>query len=189
MLRNIPLIGGALAESATGEAPRDSLSLTPQQLDKAGGQLRDRFRGCATCLRIMCLSDFDEQSGFCAEDSPRREAQQAGAMLRGFASALGFGEVARMASNAARRAIAQTAHCQKDGTLANPGTKFCPECGSPMVQPAVDSCPACGREAHGAKFCPECGTKVVWTVVGACPKCGAHTGSAKFCPEYGTKLG
>ncbi len=44
--------------------------------------------------------------------------------------------------------------CPKDGTLAAPGTKFCPECGSPMHQPVDQCCPKCGTETHGAKFCP-----------------------------------
>ncbi len=193
-LRGIPLVGGALAERATGEDPRYTLSLTPQQLDKAWGQVKDRFRECPTCLRIVCISDFDEQSGFCAEDSPRRDeiaeaqAEQAGAILRGVASAFGLGDVARMASDAAKKAAAQTARCPKDGTLAPAGTKFCPECGSPMIQPVADACPNCGSPTHGAKFCPECGAKLERPPAGICPKCGAQAGSAKFCPECGTRL-
>jgi hypothetical protein len=193
-LRNIPLVGGALAEGSAREDPRYTYSLTPQQLDKAWGQVKDRFRECPTCRRIVCLSDFDEQSGFCSEDSPRREelaeaqAEQAGAVLKGFATALGLGGVAKLASDSVRKATLNTAHCPKDGTMAPAGTKFCPECGSPMVQPATDACPNCGKETNGAKFCPECGTKIERAAAGVCPKCGAQTGSAKFCPECGNKL-
>jgi hypothetical protein len=193
-LRNIPMVGGALAESATREDPRYAVSLTAQQLDKAWGQVRDRFRECPTCRRIVCLSDFDEKSGYCTEDSPRRDeiaeaqAQQAGAMLKGFASALGFGDIARRASDAVREATEQAARCPKDGHLAPAGTKFCPECGSAMIQSAADLCPRCGKETGGAKFCPECGTKIERAAVGVCPTCDAQTGSAKFCPACGTKL-
>lgn len=193
-LRNIPLVGGALAENVAGEDPRYTMALTAQQLDKAWGQVKDRFRECPTCLRIVCLSDFDEQSGYCAEDSPRRdaiaqaEAEQAGAALRGFASAFGLGEVVQRASQAAKQATSGMARCPKDGTPAPAGTKFCPECGGPMVQPASDACPSCGAQVHGAKFCPECGTKVERAAVGLCPSCGAESKGAKFCPECGTKL-
>ncbi len=45
----------------------------------------------------------------------------------------------------AQQAAELSARCPKDGTLAKPGTKFCPNCGA---------------DAKGAKFCPECGTKL-----------------------------
>ncbi len=142
----------------------------------------------------MCLSDFDEQSGYCNEDSPRRaeiaeaEAEQAGAVLKGFAGALGLGDAFKRVSEAAKQATTNVARCPKDGMVAPVGTKFCPECGSPMVQPPVDACPNCGKETHGAKFCPECGTKIERADAGVCPACGAETKGAKFCPECGTKL-
>ena len=194
LLRNIPIVGGAIASGATQEDPRHTLHLTPQQLEKAWQQVQNRFRECPTCSRIVCLSDFDEQSGYCTEDSPRRgqiaqaQAEQAGAVLKGFASALGLGEVVKRASDAAKQSTTAMARCPKDGTMAPAGTKFCPECGSPMTQPAVDACPNCGKETHGAKFCPECGTKIERAAAGVCPNCGAQTKGAKFCPECGTKL-
>jgi ribosomal protein L32 len=194
LLRKVPLVGGAMATSVTGEDPRYSYSLTPQQLEKAWEQVKDRFRECPTCSRIVCLSDWDEQDGYCSEDSPRRieiaqaEAEQAGAVLKGFASALGLGDIVKRASGAARQATENMARCPNDGTLAPAGTKFCPECGNPMVQPAVETCPNCGSETHGAKFCPECGTRVAKAPAAVCPSCGTDTGGAKFCPECGTKL-
>jgi hypothetical protein len=194
LLRKVPVFGGSIADSVTGEDPRYTVDLSAEQLEKAWNQVKDRFRECPTCLRVLCLSDFDEQSGYCAEDSPRRaqiaeaEAEQAGAMLKGFASALGLGEVMKQASGAVKQATTNMARCPKDGTLAPAGTKFCPECGGPMVQPVVDACPNCGKETHGAKFCPECGTELKRTPVGACPQCGAETKGAKFCPECGAKL-
>jgi ribosomal protein L32 len=142
----------------------------------------------------VCLSDFDEQSGYCNDDSPRRtaiaeaEAEQAGAALKGFASALGLGDMMKQASATARQAATNMARCPNDGTLAPAGTKFCPECGTAMLQPASDPCPNCGAETHGAKFCPECGTKLQRAAAGVCPNCGAETHGAKFCPECGTRL-
>jgi ribosomal protein L32 len=146
----------------------------------------------------VCLSDFDAQSGFCQDDSPRTteineaRGEQAGAALKGFASAFGLGDVAKKVSEAAKSAASaseQLARCPNDGTMAAPGTKFCPECGAAMIQPASDKCPQCGTETHGAKFCPNCGAKVEKApVLTNCPKCGAETKGAKFCPECGTKL-
>jgi membrane protease subunit (stomatin/prohibitin family) len=146
---------------------------------------------------VVCVSDWDEVSGFCSEDSPRRDAiaeaqaEQAGAMLKGFASAFGLGDAVRQATEAAKQAQSGAARCPKDGTLAPAGTKFCPNCGSPLVQPAPPApaavCPNCGADTKGAKFCPECGTKQE-AKPAVCPNCGAETKGAKFCPECGTKL-
>jgi len=194
LLRNIPLVGGAVANRVESEDPRYIYSLTPQQLEEAWQQVSNRFRECPTCARVVCLSDFDEQAGYCTEDSPRRDdiaqaqAEQAGAVLKGFASALGLGQVMKQATEAVSQAGKNVARCPKDGTMAPAGTKFCPECGSPMTQPAVDRCPNCGKETGGAKFCPECGTKIERAPAGVCPSCGAQTKGAKFCPECGTKL-
>ena len=199
LLRRIPLVGGAVAQSVTGDDPRYTYKMTPAQVESAWKQVQENFQQCPTCNRIVCLSDFDTRSGFCQEDSPRtneiNEARgaQAGAAIKGFASAFGLGDVvqkaAKASEEAAQRAKSAMARCPKDGTLAAAGTKFCPECGSPMVQPTVDRCPNCGSETMGAKFCPNCGTKIERAPVAAtCPKCGAETKGAKFCPECGTKL-
>jgi ribosomal protein L37AE/L43A len=170
LLRKVPLFGGALASNATANDPRYITALTAPQLDAHWGQVKDRFRECPTCKRVVCISDFDEVSGYCNDDSPRTNeinearGEQAGAAIKGFAAAFGLGDVMKQAGEAAKsaqRATAELARCPKDGTLAKPGTKFCPECGSPMQQPAVQKCPNCGAETKGAKFCPECGTKLI----------------------------
>ena len=108
-------------------------------------------------------------------------------MVKGLASAFGLGEAIQKAGQAAKTAVSNTARCPKDGTLAAPGTKFCPECGAPMIQPATNACPKCGATvAPGTKFCPECGAKIEQATT--CPKCGADVKGAKFCPECGTKI-
>ena len=63
LLRNIPLVGSSVASNVAAEDPRYTLSLTNEQLDKAWDQVKHQFRECPTCLRIVCLSDWDEQSG------------------------------------------------------------------------------------------------------------------------------
>lgn len=198
-LRKVPIVGGAVADNVMGEDPRYSYKMTPAQVETAWKQVQMHFRECPTCNRIVCLTDFDTQAGFCQEDSPRTEEMaeskgaQAGAALKGFAAAFGLGGVvdqAKLAAQEVQRASTQMARCPKDGTLAAAGTKFCPECGSPMQQPAVERCPNCGTETKGAKFCPECGAKIepLAPAASVCPSCGAQTQGAKFCPECGTKV-
>ena len=117
LLRRIPIFGGAVADSVTGEDPRYIISLTPQQLDKAWEQVKQYFRECPTCLQTLCLSDLDEQSGFCQDDSPRAaeiaeaQAEQAAGMVKGIANVFGLGGAIKQATEAAQRASAMTARC------------------------------------------------------------------------------
>jgi len=195
-LRNIPIVGGAVADNVTGQDPRYIRTLTPQQLTKAWNEVQKNFRECPTCKKIVCLSDFDEPSGFCSDDSPRRgqiaqaQGEQAGAMLKGLAGVFGVSDALQHVSDSAKRAASSAARCPKDGTLAAPGTKFCPNCGTAMIQPAADACPNCGAETHGAKFCPNCGTPMQRAAAAStvCPNCGTDGKGAKFCPNCGTKL-
>lgn len=196
LLRKVPLVGNIAADNVVGEDPRYSYKMTPQQIEKAWQQVQQHFRECPTCGRVVCLSDFDTQSGFCQDDSPRTDeiaearGSQAGAALKGFANAFGLGDAVKKVEDAARQAQQNMAKCPNCGNMAAAGTKFCPECGGQMVQPAVDRCPSCGAEVHGAKFCPECGAKIERApVITNCPNCGAEVKGAKFCPECGTKVG
>lgn len=200
LLRKVPLVGDTLANNVTNNDPRYSTALTPTQVEKAWGQVKDRFRECPTCHEILCISDFDELTGFCKDCSPRSsdiaesQGEQAARAIKGFAAVFGLDKPLAEAGNAmaqAGKAAAQAANtlasCPVDGTLAAAGTKFCPECGAQMVQPKSTNCPSCGQATHGAKFCPNCGAKVEQAPA-HCPECGAETKGAKFCPECGTKL-
>jgi len=185
LLRKVPLFGNTVANNVVGEDPRYSMNMTPAQVEKAWQQVQVNFRECPTCLRVVCLSDFDTQTGFCREDSPRTNeisearGEQAGATLKGFASAFGLGDVVKNVQQAARtaqNAASQAARCPNDGVLAAPGTKFCPECGAQMIQPEIQKCSQCGQETHGAKFCPNCGAAVeVAPKPTHCPNCGTET--------------
>jgi hypothetical protein len=201
-LRKVPLLGGDLANQVTGEDPRYVMTLTADQLKGHWNQVKDRFRECPTCSRIVCISDFDVQADTCNEDSPRvneiteARAEQAGSMIKGFASAFGLGDslsqmgdAVRQAGQAAGQAAQTMARCPVDGTLAAAGTKFCPECGAAMQQPQAVTCSKCGAEVGTAKFCPECGAKLEAKPSGICPGCGTDTKGAKFCPECGVKQG
>ena len=197
-LRNIPLVGGAIAENVVGQDQRYVNSLTAVQLQTHWNQVKERFRQCPTCAQIVCVSDFDEQSGFCQDDSPRKneiaesQAEQAGKMVKGFAAAFGLdqafkqtGQAIQQAGAAAQQAASQMARCA-NGHLAKPGTKFCPECGQTMTQPAATTCPKCGTPTLGARFCPECGNKME-AAPAKCANCGTELGGAKFCPECGAR--
>jgi hypothetical protein len=197
LLRRVPLVGNSVANNVVGEDPRYSYKMTAQQIEAAWKQVQVHFRECPTCNRIVCLSDFDTQTGFCQDDSPRTSeiaearGEQAGAAIKGFAAAFGLGNVVKNVQQAAENAekmADQMARCPNDGTLAAPGTKFCPECGAAMVQPAASLCPECGAETHGAKFCPNCGHKMEQAAPSHCPNCGAEVKGSKFCPECGAKL-
>jgi ribosomal protein L32 len=135
------------------------------------------------------------QAGHCNECSPRRaqiaeaEAEQAAGVVKGFAAAFGLTDALRGVSESIKAAGANVARCPRDGTVAAPGTKFCPECGGPMDQPATIKCAQCGADTQGAKFCPNCGAKVEAPVaVSVCPSCGAEAKGARFCPNCGAKL-
>lgn len=68
------------------------------------------------------------------------------------------------------------------------GTKFCGNCGEPLVKKA-NVCANCGAEiAPGMKFCGQCGTPVA-PVVKHCPNCGTELSpDVKFCGNCGTKV-
>ncbi len=198
LLSNIPIVGSIASSMATREDPRYSHALTPQQLEAAWQQVESNFRLCPTCGRVVCLPDFDLKTGYCREDSPRQaeiaqaQAEQAAGAVKGFASALGLGGLFQGVSQAVQQAQAGAARCPRDGTMAPAGTKFCPNCGSAMVQPAASTCPKCGAAVGEAKFCPQCGTKIERAAAApaTCPTCGASLApGAKFCSGCGTKVG
>ncbi|MEM5773641.1 MAG: zinc ribbon domain-containing protein [Anaerolineaceae bacterium] len=195
LLRKIPILGKTVADNVIGEDPRYSMKMTPAQVEEAWKQVQPHFRQCPTCERIVCLSDFDTQSGYCQDDSPRTneiaEARgaQAGAAIKGFASMFGLDKVVEKAADAVQKAGDQMAHCPNCDGLAAAGTKFCPDCGTQMIQPVTQACPNCGADTHGAKFCPECGTKMEPAVkVTTCPACGAADQTGKFCQECGARM-
>jgi ribosomal protein L32 len=162
LLRRVPLFGRAAADNLLGEDARYSVNLTPGQLDKAWNEVKAYFRECETCHQITCLSDFDEQTGYCREHSPRSneiaqaEAEQAASVVKGIANVFGLGDAIAKASEAAQQAARANA-CPSCGA-ATGGAKFCPECGTKTDRSV--KCPSCGTDARGAKFCPECGTKI-----------------------------
>ncbi len=71
LLRNIPLVGDAVANNVS-EDSRYSTAMTPQQLEAAWNQMESRFGECPACNKVVCLSCFDSQSGYCNNCAPQR---------------------------------------------------------------------------------------------------------------------
>lgn len=197
-LRNIPIVGASAANELENDRYRTDMS--PEELQSAWDETRQFFRECPTCRQIVCIPDFDEPTGFCDQDSPRAaeveaaKAQQAAQAWKGIADVFGVtGAIQKGMAQASSQAEMGQATCPVDGTKAPAGTRFCPNCGGQMTQPAAaapagaaGSCTNCGASmAPGAKFCPNCGTPAAQPKV--CAKCGRQleTG-AKFCPDCGT---
>jgi ribosomal protein L32 len=201
-LRNVPIVGNSMANNLENDRYRNTM--TQQELEAAWGQVQQYFRECPTCHQVVCIPDFDEQSGFCVEDSPRRQqiaqaqAEQAAAVVKGFANAFGIGDAVKRATD---RAAANMAVCPNCGTHARAGTSFCPNCGQPMTQPqpqaaapappaAAVTCSNCGASVPpGQKFCGSCGAPVQPPAPQEvkCPNCGAMSATA-FCGSCGTKV-
>ena len=161
-LRNIPVVGDRAADNIDNNRYRTDMSA--DELNSAWGEVQQYFRECPTCHMIVCIPDFDEQSGFCDDDSPRRgeiaqaQTEQAVGVMKGFASAFGLDKAMEKAQQAQAGAVT----CTKCGTSITGGAKFCPNCGTAAPQPAAATatqCPNCGAQATGA-FCGSCGTKL-----------------------------
>ena len=200
LLRNVPVVGWAAANQVENQQYRSSMS--QDELNTAWGQVSQYFRECPTCHQIVCVPDFDEVSGFCNDDSPRRneiataQAQQAGAMVQGFANAFGIGAKVQqgMANAAAAQAAQQQAPTGPPSAppSAPPSGGMPPEVRAAMVAGAMNAasgmtpCATCGTMlAAGAKFCANCGTPVAQ--VRKCSNCGAELAAgAKFCANCGT---
>jgi DNA-directed RNA polymerase subunit M/transcription elongation factor TFIIS len=173
-LRNVPLVGGAIADNM--EQDRYRTDMSQEELNGAWGQVQQYFRECPTCQQVVCISDFDAVSGYCNDDSPRRQeiaqaqAEQAAGFVKGVASIFGVTDALKDAGQQMAQAHAQVqaglATCAKCGNRAVAGTKFCDNCGGPMTQPQVQAavavtCSNCGAQvAAGKKFCADCGTPV-----------------------------
>ena len=168
LLRNIPVVGDVTANQVENDRYRNNMS--QQELAAAWGQVVQYFRECPTCHQIVCIPDFDEQTGFCDEDSPRAaevqaaKAQQAAMAIKGVADVFGVGNAfqqsmakAAAASAAAPGAAPAAMACANCNTPLAPGARFCASCGTPVAQPSV--CVKCGTTlAAGARFCANCGT-------------------------------
>jgi ribosomal protein L32 len=186
LLRRVPLLDAAADRVL--EEPSRATRMTREQLEAAWRQVEQHFHDCPTCHLIVCPSDWDAQSGFCVDDSPRAEeitrakTEQVAGVMKGIASAFG---IDRAVQGMVRSA--QQAQAQQPGQPAAPQAGPAAAAGAPALK-----CAACGAAVGDARFCPQCGTKVERPAPSAtafCPNCGKELKGAKFCPECGTKVG
>lgn len=117
-----------------------------------------------------------------------RDAAQnpSGANLAGLGVGLGAGAYVGdlfSKSMAGAKNEEPTKSCSKCGSKVKLSAKFCPECGTSLVE----TCPKCNMEVEkGGKFCSNCGEKL--SKEKTCAKCGKTIkANAKFCPECGEK--
>ncbi len=173
-IRNLPIVGDVVADTVASDDYRYTNSMSKEQVQAAWNQVKANFHECPTCKRIICPSDWDPQNGLCADDSPRKadmaraQAEQAGAMVQGFANAFGLGDAVKHAADAAQKASTLMPHCPTDGKPFPVGTKFCPEHGVALVMSAAPAstkmakCPVDGEEfPAGVKFCPNHGKELI----------------------------
>lgn len=82
--------------------------------------------------------------------------------------------------------------CPKCGSPVQVNSLFCPNCGSDMRTPEVQTvkCPNCGNAVSAtSKYCPNCGKLITSSEEVKCQKCGkVSPAGTKFCPECGVKL-
>lgn len=103
----------------------------------------------------------------------------------GLGAGAGMGQLMAGVMGQAVGTGAQVFACAKCSAQIPAASKFCPECGSPVVAPTA-KCPGCQADiAAGAKFCGSCGKKLG---ARSCAKCGAEVSpAAKFCGGCGKK--
>ena len=194
LLRNVPVVGWAAANQVENQQYRSSMS--QDELNSAFATVVQYFRECPTCHQIVCVPDFDEVSGFCNEDSPRAaevaaaQAQQAGAMARGFADAFGIsGAMQRGMANAqAQQAAQAAAGTPATQPVGGPPSPVAAAMAAAALNAAASMTPCtnCGTPlAAGTKFCANCGTPVAQAKT--CANCGTELAAGtKFCANCGT---
>ncbi len=79
--------------------------------------------------------------------------------------------------------------CPKCGRQNPQGSRFCNNCGAPLIETSEIRCSKCGfLNIPGAKFCSNCGNPLESLI--KCPNCNLDIpSSSKFCPNCGIKIG
>lgn len=127
-------------------------------LQAAIAEIKPLFNQCTRCGTWVCKDVcWNPEKGLCKQDAPV------------------LGEEVAAAQAQAMRAQVQEKAYQFDQTQ-----------GVNMAEQRPATCRNCGAAVGAAKFCPECGTPVVQKLT--CANCHAElTPGVKFCPECGTK--
>lgn len=195
LLRNIPIVGDSAANQVENDRYRTHMS--NEELASAWSQTSQYFRECPTCHQIVCIPDFDETTGYCDDDSPRKaeieaaKVQQAAVAMKGIADVFGVsgaiqGSMAASAAAAQAQAGAAPAGPPAGMPPAQQQAAAAAAMAAAAAAMATPPCVKCGAAlAPGTKFCANCGTAVAQP--SACTNCGtALAPGAKFCPNCGT---
>jgi membrane protease subunit (stomatin/prohibitin family) len=148
-------------------------------LARAVEEVRPSFRQCARCGRWVCQQVcWNGQANLCDECAPNFETQLAAnqahakvdaarQQLESKAGMTGYVGNIDMSADSVLSAQTAASNTQAAKTLCGQcgaevgSSKFCPECGKPVVKAGPAFCPGCGAKATGSKFCGSCGTKMV----------------------------
>lgn len=154
---SIPIVGGLLAGGG------DHVDL-----NAAFNDVKDQFRECAACSKVVCLSCYDQRQNKCSHCRIEAAAQEAGAKINDAAAqaagamGAGFGALAAgmaaLGGGVGGQLLNITCPSCKKTTLRAPN---CQQCGQAIPESAlnVQSCSKCKAPLlGGAKFCAGCGT-------------------------------
>jgi len=137
-------VGDALSDRYEGKTPEWRKEYE-EAFQQAQTEAQAYFKRCPRCMKWVCPSDWNEQSGLCVRDAPKLSVEAAAA------------KAAAQKEEVWRKAEAPVI-CSACGKPGGTG-KFCNNCGAPLM---FVKCPKCGAESKvGTKFCGECGTKLL----------------------------
>lgn len=172
LLRAAGNIFGGVLSSAGNSAYEIQRSIGGKAHDDAFAQAVEEAKGyfkqCTRCGKWACPEVcWNAKAGLCEECAPDFEehftANRAQAMVDAAHSQLHekaqqtdytSGVDMRVGASAPQSSL----HCSSCGAKTT-GSKFCPECGTPLQVKLT--CAGCGFQPEGTpKFCPECGVKM-----------------------------
>ena len=147
-------------------------------LARAVEEVRPNFRQCTRCghwvcqqvcwngtanLCDSCAPNFGDQlaanQAQAKVDAARQQLDQKAGQTNYVASVdMSAGSILA-AQTAASNMQASKTLCGQCGADVG-SSKFCPECGKPVVKAGPAFCPQCGTKSTGSKFCGNCGIKM-----------------------------
>jgi len=136
-------------------------SLGTERIQTPAGSF-DCIKVCATATSMPGQPPMVSTIYYAAGVGPVQQVMQAGGQELTATVASTTVKPAQETPAAPPAAAPAKIRCPKCGTLVDAGTKFCPQCGAPLTEPAAPTnCPKCGAKLPaGAKFCPACGEKI-----------------------------
>lgn len=146
--------GDILSERFNGMSPEWQRE-HERAFEQAKNEAMNHFHRCHKCHLWVCDADFNEEEGLCVECSPRMNVEIAVAKGKKMVK-----DIEDRAENTVvfdGDIEKKTIVCPQCGKPCGEG-KFCSNCGAPV---GLNECPRCGATAQpGAKFCNECGNKL-----------------------------